>query len=366
MQLTLDLGLPTTARSRGAANRHAKEREKRGALQKLTPTSTSTFTSAAASIEISAPYECHSMTVTPQTPVEFREPHYTINGRNGMTLDRQEPGIYPVPQPAIIQDPMTKARPMFDVAFDVSKVKTHTRSQVESQQKLLQKDQEAWEGQIFQYFWRLERSEIIRINGELSSDLEYRLGLSGGALFQEHFRFQPWTERSVWSGYAHCKFKKYYSPLSTAVRANDEEKIRLHMREEIVRHSSRFLLKSLTKYACNAMQRKRWKLDPPHNIPTPEEAQLAKDIKRAKKANERVKAEATRIEREKHSAWPDEPDDSDESDDTYMTDESIDSDNRSDDDEGVQWSELVELRTEADEHKWKQKRELYSSMPWSI
>ncbi|KAG7002278.1 hypothetical protein G7Y79_00028g062990 [Physcia stellaris] len=167
MQLTLDLGLSTTARSRGAANRHAKEREKRGALQKLTPTSTFTFTSAAASIEISAPYECHSMTVTPQTPVEFREPHYTINGRNGMTLDRQEPGIYPVPQPAIIQDPMTKARPMFDVAFDVSKVKTHTRSQVESQQKLLQKDQEAWEGQIFQYFWRLERSEIIRINGEL-------------------------------------------------------------------------------------------------------------------------------------------------------------------------------------------------------
>ena len=374
MQLTLDLGLPTTAYSRSAANRHAKEREKK--RQRQTPNTksapapapapTPASASTPASIEISASYECHSMTVTPQTPMEFREPHYTINGRNEMVLNRQEPGIYPVIQPTTIQDPLTEARPMFDVAFDASKIDKHTRSQVESQQKLLQKDQEAWENQIFKYWWQLERAEIIKINGELSSALEYRLARSLGVLLEDHCRFQAWVGRHVWSGYAHCKWKKHYSPLSTAVRANDEEGIRLHMREEIVRHSSRFLLKPLTKYACNAMQRKRWKLDPPHNIPTPEEVQLAKDIKRAKEAKERVDAEAARIEREKHSAWPDEPNDSDESDDTYMTDESIDSDTCSDDDEGVQWSELVELRTEADEHKWKQKRDLYSSMPWSI
>ena len=143
MQLTLNLDLSTTTRSRDAANRHAKEREKRNAFQKFISASTSIsiFISVFASIEISAFYECHSMTVTSQTFVEFREPHYTINDRNEMTLNRQESEIYSISQSTIIQNSMIKARFMFDVAFDVSKIKTHTRSQMKSQQKQLQKDQ---------------------------------------------------------------------------------------------------------------------------------------------------------------------------------------------------------------------------------
>ena len=365
MQLTLNLDLSTTTRSRDAATRHAKEREKRRALQKLTSTSTSTSTSA--SIEINALYEYHSMTVTSQTSVEFRESHYTINDRNEMKLNKQTSEIYSIIQSTIIQNSVTRARLMFDVTFDASKIEKHTRSQVKSQQKLLQKNQEAWENQIFQYWWQLKRAEIIRINEKLSWNLEYRLKLSEDALFQEHCRSQSWTERSVWSDYAHCKFKKYYSSFSTTVRINDEKRIRLHMREKIIRHNSRFLLKSLTKYVCNAMQRKRWKLNSSHNISIAEKAQFAKNIKRAKKMKETMNAKTTRIKREKNSTWSDESNDFDESNDTYMTDESIDSDKCfENDDERVQWSELIELRIEADEHKWKQKRELYSSLSWSI
>ena len=141
MQLTLNLDFSTTTRSRDAANRHVKKRKRRNALQKLISTSISIFISAVASIEISAFYECHSMIVTFQTFVEFRKSHYTINDRNEMTLNKQKFEIYSISQSTIIQNSMTKARLMFDVAFDISKIKTHTRSQVKSQQKLLQKNQ---------------------------------------------------------------------------------------------------------------------------------------------------------------------------------------------------------------------------------
>ena len=174
-----------------------------------------------------------------------------------MKLNKQEFEIYSIIQSITIQNSMIRTRFMFDVAFDDSKIEKHTRSQVKSQQKLLQKNQEAWKNQIFQYFWRLKRAEVIRINEELSSKLEYRLARSLDVLLKEHCRSQTWTEHSVWSDYAHCKWKTYYSSLSTTIRINDEERIRLHMREKIIKHSSRFLLKSLTKYACNAMQRKR-------------------------------------------------------------------------------------------------------------
>ena len=255
MQLTLNLDLSTTTRSRDAAARHAKEREKRRSFQKLT--SASFFASSSVSIEISAFYEHHSMTVTSQTSVEFRESHYTINDRNEMRLNRQVSEIYSIIQSTTIQNSVTRTRSMFDVAFETSKLEKHTRSQVKSQQKLLQKNQEAWKNQIFQYFWRLKRAEVIRINEELSSKLEYRLARSLDVLLKEHCRSQTWTEHSVWSDYAHCKWKTYYSSLSTTIRINDEERIRLHMREKIIKHSSRFLLKSLTKYACNAMWQRK-------------------------------------------------------------------------------------------------------------
>ena len=143
MQLTLNLNLSITTRSRDAANRHVKKRKKRNAFQKLTSTSIFIFIFAAASIEISVLYECHSMIVTFQTFVEFRKSHYTINDRNEMMLNRQKSEIYSISQSTIIQNSMIKARFMFDVAFDVSKIKTHTRSQMKSQQKLLQKNQKA-------------------------------------------------------------------------------------------------------------------------------------------------------------------------------------------------------------------------------
>ena len=141
MQLTLNLDLSTTTRSRDAAARHAKEREKRRSFQKLT--SASFFASSSVSIEISAFYEHHSMTVTSQTFVEFRESHYTINDRNEMKLNKQESEIYSIIQSITIQNSVTRTRSMFDVAFDASKIEKHTRSQVKSQQKLLQKNQEA-------------------------------------------------------------------------------------------------------------------------------------------------------------------------------------------------------------------------------
>ena len=141
MQLTLNLDFFTTTRSRDAANRHVKKRKKRNTFQKFTSISISIFIFVVASIEINVFYECHSMTVTFQTLVEFRKSHYTINDRNEMMLNRQEFEIYSISQSAIIQNSMIKARFMFDVAFDVSKIKTHTRSQMKSQQKLLQKNQ---------------------------------------------------------------------------------------------------------------------------------------------------------------------------------------------------------------------------------
>ena len=141
MQLTLNLDFFTTTRSRDATNRHVKKRKKRNVFQKFISTFIFIVIFVVASIEINVLYECHSMIVTFQTFVEFRKSHYTINDRNEMTLNKQKFEIYSILQSIIIQNSMIKTRFMFDVAFDVSKIKTHTRFQMKSQQKLLQKNQ---------------------------------------------------------------------------------------------------------------------------------------------------------------------------------------------------------------------------------
>ena len=149
MQFTLNLNFSITTYSRNATNRHAKKRKKK--RQRQTSISKIKFVSVSAiafasiftfaSIEISASYEYHSMTVKSQTSTKFRKPHYTINDRNEMILNRKKSEIYPIIQSIIIQNSMIRARFMFDVAFDVSKINKHTRFQVKSQQKLLQKNQ---------------------------------------------------------------------------------------------------------------------------------------------------------------------------------------------------------------------------------
>ena len=93
------------------------------------------------SIEINVFYEYHSMTVKFQTSMKFRKSHYTINDRNEMILNKKEFEIYSIIQSTIIQNSMIRTRFMFDVAFDISKIDKHTRSQMKSQQKLLQKNQ---------------------------------------------------------------------------------------------------------------------------------------------------------------------------------------------------------------------------------
>ena len=218
MQFTLNLNFFITTYSRNAANRHAKKRKK----QRQRQTSISkikfafvsvivfVFTFTFASIEISAFYEYHSMTVKFQTLTKFREFHYTINDRNEMILNRKKFEIYSIIQSIIIQDSMIRTRFMFDVAFDVSKIDKHTRSQMKSQQKLLQKNQKTWKNQIFQYWWQLKRAEIIKINEKLFSKLKYRLARFLNVLLKNHCRFQIWIKRSVWNEYAHCKWKKHF------------------------------------------------------------------------------------------------------------------------------------------------------------
>ena len=58
-----------------------------------------------------------------------------------MILNREESDIYSIIQSIIIQNSMIRTHSMFDVAFDISKIDKHTRFQVKSQQKLLQKNQ---------------------------------------------------------------------------------------------------------------------------------------------------------------------------------------------------------------------------------
>ena len=151
MQFTLNLNFFITTYSRSATNRHAKKRKKKRQRQTsiskikfvfvfafvIAFVSIFTFTS----IEINALYEYHSIIVKSQTSMKFRESHYTINDRNEMILNREKFEIYSIIQSIIIQNSMIRTRFMFDVAFDVSKINKHTRSQMKSQQKLLQKNQ---------------------------------------------------------------------------------------------------------------------------------------------------------------------------------------------------------------------------------
>ena len=127
MQLTLNLNFFITTRSRDATNRYVKKRKKRNVFQKFTFIFIFIFIFVVASIEINVFYECHSMIVTFQTFVEFRKSHYTINDRNEMTLNKQKSEIYSISQSIIIQNSIIKTRFMFNVVFDVSKIKTHTR-----------------------------------------------------------------------------------------------------------------------------------------------------------------------------------------------------------------------------------------------
>ena len=302
MQLTLNLDFSITTYSRSAANRHAKKRKKKRQRQTFNIKSVFVFVFAFifafvfifASIEINAFYECHSMTVTFQTSMKFRKFHYTINDRNEMILNKQKSEIYSIIQSTIIQNSLIETRFMFDVAFDVSKIDKHTRFQVKSQQKLLQKNQKIWKNQIFKYWWQLKRAEIIKINEKLFSKLKYRLTRFLNVLLKNHCRFQIWIKRHVWNEYVHCKWKKHYFFLFIVVRINDEKKIRLHMKKKIVKHNNRFFFKSLTKYVCNAMQKKRWKFDFSHNISIFEKVQFAKNIKRVKETKEKINAKTTK------------------------------------------------------------------------
>ena len=263
-----------------------------------------------------------------------------------------------------IRHTMIKTRFMFDVAFDISKIKTHTRFQIKSQQKQLQKNQKVWKNQIFQYFWRLKRFEIIKINEIFFSNFEYRLTRSLDVLLKNYCRFQIWIKRRVWNEYAHCKWKKHYLFFFIVVRINDEKKIRLHMKKKIIKHNNRFFFKSLTKYVCNAMQKKIkiWFFTQHFNS---RKSSICKRYQTNEKNEWKNKCENNK-NKKKHSIWSDESNDFDESNDIYIIDESIDFDNRFDDDEKMQWNELIELKIETDEHKWKQKRKFYSNMSWSI
>ena len=213
MQFTLNLIFFITTYSRNAANRHAKKRKKKRQRQTSISKIKFVFVFAIAfvfvfiftSIEINAVYECHSMIVKSQTSMKFRKSHYTINDQNEIILNEKKSDIYSIIQSTIIQNSMIRARFMFNVAFDVSKINKHTRFQMKSQQKLLQKNQKTWKNQIFKYWWQLKRAEIIKINEELSSKLEYRLACSLIVLLKNYCRFQTWIKRHVWNKYAHCK-----------------------------------------------------------------------------------------------------------------------------------------------------------------
>ena len=95
---------------------------------------------------------------------------------------------------------------------------------------------------------------------------------------------------------------------------------------------------------------------------------ICKKYQTNQKNERKNKCEDNKNKKKKHSIWSNESNDFNESNDTYMTNESIDFDTCFDDDDEMQWNELIELKIETDEHKWKQKRKFYSSlnMSWSI
>ena len=298
MQFTLNLDLSITTRSRDAATRHAKEQKKRRSSQKFT--SSSFFVSSFISIEISAFYEYIFMTVIFQTSMKFWKSYYTINDRNEMNLNKQEFEIYLIIQSIIIQNSMIRTRLMFVVTFDASNIEKHTRSQMNSQQKLLQKNQEVWENQIFKYL-------LMTIESNWNHKNQWKIFFEARISFSAFFRrfvekalsFSNLNKTFCMKWLRSLQMKNVFF-FSTTIRINDEEKIRLHMREKIIKHNNRFLFKSLTKYACNAMQRKKWKFNFSHNISIFEKVQLAKDIKRAKKTKEKMNANVTSVHRIQH------------------------------------------------------------------
>ena len=143
MQFTLNLNFFITTYSRNATNRHAKKRKKKRQRQifNIKFVFVFVFVFIFASIEINVFYEYHSMIVTFQTSMKFRKSHYMINDRNEIILNKQKFEIYSIIQSIIIQNSLIETRFMFDVAFNISKMNKHTRFQMKSQQKLLQKNQ---------------------------------------------------------------------------------------------------------------------------------------------------------------------------------------------------------------------------------
>ena len=262
MQSTLDFGLSTTAKGRQAALREQRKREKQEkhrqsrqllAQNQLTAQQQQQPKSEPSVLDIED--TCipsrflHSFQVNEQSSVEFREPHYTVNGLNDMTWSEVDC------IQSRIQDPVTFCRPLFDVAFEDT-INEKVKIQIVSQQKQNQKEQQAWERQIFVYWWSVEQAEVSRIfkkyKGEMNSSQRSRLALSRTDLKDTHCsdvgwinppyqaaisawttRYRDWKNRS--SFFAVVK-PVVYSPLATAIRANDEIMMRIMLREEIVKY----------------------------------------------------------------------------------------------------------------------------------
>ena len=141
MPSTLDFGPPTTAQRRQAALREQRKREKQEkqrrshqllAQERLPaeqPKQQPKKLKSKPSVpdiddfDIASTY-CHSFQVNEQPPVEFREPHYTVNGFNRMTWAECDSRC-----PDIIQDPITRCRPQLDLYFqDTVNEKTRAKA----------------------------------------------------------------------------------------------------------------------------------------------------------------------------------------------------------------------------------------------
>ena len=295
MQSTLDFGLPTTAKARQAALREQRKREKqekqRQSEQLLAQKQLAQQPEPPLldidddDIDVPSTY-CHSFQVNEQSFVVFREPQYTVNGQNEMIWYYGD--LY-APKPRLCcQDPVTLCRPLFDVAFDASAVDKNTISQVISAQQELQKEQIEWEFELFCHWWRIEGQAIAKLEGKISQNLKDRLNDSPEGYKDVHFRGRiglhdfsndcaygdTWTARSKWID-DHMSGRniteQLYPPLSTAIRSNDIERMRIHMREEIVHiwTKTKVLKQPPEHYLYDGIQRRLcsyyWK---PSNWPT--------------------------------------------------------------------------------------------------
>ena len=256
MQFILNFDLFITAKTRQTTLREQRKREKQKKqrqseqllVQKQFAQQSEFFLSDIDDIDVSSTY-CHSFQVNEQSFVVFRESQYIVNDQNEMIWYYDE--LYAFISRSCCQDSVTFNRSLFDVIFDVSAMNKNTISQIKFAQKQLQKKQIEWKFELFCYWWRIERQTITRIEETISKNLKDRLNDSFKSYKDNYFieRIELneffndcaydniWILRSKWIDDHMSErniTKRFYFSLSTTIRSNDIERMRIHMRKKIV------------------------------------------------------------------------------------------------------------------------------------